>query len=117
MHQVQGDTVAALQAFTSTAEACLSLDMQLAATAARRRCGELLGGDEGRRMVAETDDYMAGQGIRDPVEAELHELLAPGGRVTVSVVTGGSMAVGHALASRRAAAAHNCSHWSYSGTK
>ena len=50
--------------------------MGLFAAAARRRLGGLLGGDEGRALVAEADAWMASQGIRNP--ARMAAMLAPG---------------------------------------
>jgi hypothetical protein len=62
-------------------EAVTDLDrigMGLFAAAARRRLGALLGGEEGRRLIAEADSWMASQQIRGT--ARLTALLAPGFR-------------------------------------
>jgi tRNA A-37 threonylcarbamoyl transferase component Bud32 len=53
-----------------------TLDMQLHAAAARRRRGQLVGGDEGRGLVAEADAWMIGQAIRNP--ARMTGMFAPG---------------------------------------
>jgi serine/threonine protein kinase len=41
-------------------------DMELHAACARRRKGEIVGGDEGRSLVAAADGFMTAQGIKDP---------------------------------------------------
>ena len=51
-------------------------DMQLYATAARRRLGEMLGGDRGRQLVAQTEQWMTKQQIKNP--PRMINLLAPG---------------------------------------
>lgn len=43
-----------------------ALEMALHAAAARRRLGELTGGDDGRSLVLAADDVMARQGVRRP---------------------------------------------------
>ena len=53
-----------------------SAEMALHLAAARRRRGELVGGDEGRGLVEESNAWMTGQGIRNPDRMSL--LLAPG---------------------------------------
>jgi hypothetical protein len=57
------------------AERCDAAKMRLYAAAARRRLGELTGGEEGRALVAEADKWMAGQGVANPVR--MTALLVP----------------------------------------
>ena len=54
-----------------------TLDMQLHAAAARRRRGQLVGGDEGRKLMADADAWMIGQSICNP--ARMTGMLTPGG--------------------------------------
>jgi serine/threonine protein kinase len=68
----------AVQAMTQLARAAAGFDaveMRLYA-AARRRLGELRGGDEGRALVAQADSSMTAQNIRNPVR--FTAMLAPG---------------------------------------
>jgi len=51
-------------------------DMRLFANAARWRLGELLGGDRGRELLQEAEEWMSRQQIRNP--ARIMNLLAPG---------------------------------------
>jgi hypothetical protein len=50
--------------------------MRLYAAVARRRLGQLRGGDEGRDLVAAAEGWMHGQGVRDA--AKLTRVIAPG---------------------------------------
>jgi len=50
--------------------------MRLYAYASRRRLGEMIGGDRGRQLVAETEEWMSKQEIKNPVR--MMNLLAPG---------------------------------------
>lgn len=56
--------------------ALLSADMGLYAAAARRRRGELLGGDQGRALIADADAWMSNQKVKNP--RRMVEMLAPG---------------------------------------
>jgi serine/threonine protein kinase len=61
------------------AEAATRLDavaMRIYAEAARRRLGELLGGEDGHALIAQANSWMAGQKIQDP--ARMAAMLAPG---------------------------------------
>lgn len=72
----RGETERAL-ALLESAEAGLSAaDMALHAAGARRRRGELMGGDAGRELVAAADAWMTGQSIRNP--ERMTAMLAPG---------------------------------------
>ncbi len=53
-----------------------SVDMALYAEAARRRLGELLGGDRGRELIAQSEVWMTRQQIKNP--AAVTNLMAPG---------------------------------------
>ncbi len=52
--------------------------MRLRAMTARRRLGQTLGGDRGRELIAQVDDWMSKQEIRNP--ALMTRMLAPGWR-------------------------------------
>jgi hypothetical protein len=56
-------------------EAC---DMGLHAAVARRRLGQLLGGDQGRKLINQADAWMTAQDVRNPVR--MAAVLAPGFR-------------------------------------
>jgi hypothetical protein len=72
----RGDARTAAALLPEAAGTLDKLTMRLYAAAARRRLGEVLGGDEGRVLVAEADAWMAGQKIQDP--ARMTAMLAPG---------------------------------------
>ena len=76
VESVGGDRQAALTLLDAAESDLLGADMTLHATVARRRKGELLGGETGRSLVAAADDWMAGQGIQNP--ERMAAMLAPG---------------------------------------
>jgi hypothetical protein len=73
MRDDAGAAISLLRAATSAFEAN---DMRLYAAAGHRRLGELLGGEEGRVLIVQTDAWMAGQGIVNP--GRMTAMLAPG---------------------------------------
>ena len=73
---VHGDQPGALRQLNAAEEASRAADMGLHAAVARRRRGELLGGDEGRTLVAEAEAWMALEGVKNP--ARMCAALAPG---------------------------------------
>ncbi len=74
----RGRTATALALLAEATISFLAAHMSLFAAAARRRQGELLGGSEGQRLVADAEAWMIGQRIRDP--ARMTALHAPGFR-------------------------------------
>jgi hypothetical protein len=61
----------------ASAEAGLeAVDMALYAAAARRRRGELIGGDQGRALVEAANTWMIGQNIKNP--DRITAMLTPG---------------------------------------
>ncbi|MBV8232746.1 MAG: AAA family ATPase [Planctomycetaceae bacterium] len=73
---VQGDPDRAVHFLTVAAEGFEACGLELFAAATRRQLGRLLGGDEGRTLIARADDWMAGQAIRRP--DRMTACLAPG---------------------------------------
>ncbi|MBK7400473.1 MAG: protein kinase [Myxococcales bacterium] len=65
---VRGDRVGAVAELAHAEEALTATHMFLRAAAVRRRRGQLLGGDEGRRLVTEAEDALGRLGVRN-VEA------------------------------------------------
>jgi len=74
----RGDTTTAAELFEQTARELDAVDLRLHAAAARRRRGELVGGERGTTLVADADAWMASQKIRSP--ERMTAMLAPGRR-------------------------------------
>jgi tetratricopeptide (TPR) repeat protein len=70
------DRTGAVLLLREAVERLEAVDMHLHAAAARRRMGELLGGGEGRDLLARADAWMAAQTIANP--ARMTDLHAPG---------------------------------------
>ena len=70
------DTARALAWLESAEAGLVAADMPLHAAAARRRRGELVGGEAGLGLVAAADAWMTGQGIANP--ERMTAMLAPG---------------------------------------
>ena len=73
---VKGDRESALGALRKATELCETAEVGLFAASARRHLGRLLGGDEGRMLVAEADAWMSAQGILNP--PRMASCMAPG---------------------------------------
>jgi len=73
---LRGDADSALRHLQEAVERCEETDMALYAAAARRRLGQVLGGDEGAALVEEAEQWMRGQGIVRP--DRWTAMLAPG---------------------------------------
>ena len=71
----RGDAATAAALFADAVTRLEAVDMDLYAAAARRRLGEILGGDEGRAHVEKADSWMRHQTIRDP--ARMADVFAP----------------------------------------
>ncbi|WP_437318439.1 serine/threonine-protein kinase [Sorangium sp. So ce385] len=72
----RGQVAQALSLLEEAAAAFDGCEMALFAACARRRRGQLLGGEEGRALIEAADAWMAGQGIRNP--ARIAAIFAPG---------------------------------------
>jgi len=72
----RGDTSSAVALLVDAAARLEAADMRLWAAAARRRQGQLVGGDAGCGLVAQADSWMMGQGVKAP--ARLTAMYAPG---------------------------------------
>ncbi|MFT3770141.1 MAG: protein kinase [Minicystis sp.] len=75
---LRGDMEAALALLDIAASQYDACDMASYTTAVRRRKGEIIGGNEGHRLVKAADAFMAQQGIVNP--ARMTALLVPGFR-------------------------------------
>ena len=74
----RGDRDETVRRLRSARERLLASDMRMHAAAAARRLGALLGGEEGRSLLAEADDWIAREQVRDP--ARMTAMLVPGWR-------------------------------------
>ena len=72
----RGETERALSLIEPAEASLAAADMALYAAVARRRRGELMGGEGGRDLVAAADAWMSEQGIRNP--ERMAAMLTPG---------------------------------------
>jgi serine/threonine protein kinase/tetratricopeptide (TPR) repeat protein len=72
----RGDQANAIALLEKAAKDFDAAHMSLYAAAARRRLGEVVGGDRGRQLVAQSEEWMMKQQIKNP--ARMMNLLAPG---------------------------------------
>jgi hypothetical protein len=72
----RGDEASAVNLLEKAVKDFAASHMELYATVARRRLGELIGGDRGRELLAKTDMWMTKQMIKN--HAKMTNLLAPG---------------------------------------
>ena len=72
----RGDASRAVPLLESAETGLAAAEMALHAAAARRRRGELIGGETGRALVCAAEAWMAGQGIKSP--ERMTAMLAPG---------------------------------------
>jgi hypothetical protein len=73
---IRADTPKAILLLREAIKRLHGVDMDIFAQAARRRLGQLLGGDEGRQQITESETWMIGQGIRKP--ERMAAVFAPG---------------------------------------
>ncbi len=73
---MRGDLKGAMDLLATGDRHATAMDMKLHAAVARRRQGELLGGDEGARLKQDADAFMTSQGIKNPIR--MTAMLAPG---------------------------------------
>jgi len=71
-----GDDSQAAALVSQAIEGFEKSDMKLYAATARRRLGEILGGDGGSELITQADDWMSKQEIKNP--AAVANLMAPG---------------------------------------
>jgi eukaryotic-like serine/threonine-protein kinase len=72
----RGDDSRAVALISQAVEGFEGSDMALYAATARRRLGEITGGDRGLELVSQADDWMSKQQIKNP--AAVANLMAPG---------------------------------------
>jgi hypothetical protein len=72
---VRGQTARAAELYAAAAQTLDGVDMSLHAAAARRRCGEILGGSGGTELIVAADELARSRGIIRP--ERLAALLAP----------------------------------------
>ena len=73
---IRGDIRRAAAQITAAAAAFDAVNMPLYAASARRRLGEIIGGDDGEALVSDADLLMTSRGVRQP--ARLTAMYAPG---------------------------------------
>jgi hypothetical protein len=72
----RGDDLLAATLISQAIDGFEASDMALYAATARRRLGEVVGGDRGAELVSQGDDWMSKQQIKNP--AAVANLMAPG---------------------------------------
>lgn len=72
----QGDAESAAALLADAIDMFTQVDMHLYAAVARRRLGAIVGGQRGRALQREANEWMAAQEIRNP--AAMAGLVAPG---------------------------------------
>ena len=72
----RGDDITAVNQLEKALKEFEGADMLLYATATRHRLGELIGGDRGRELVSQAEEWMSRQLIKNP--AKVMNLIAPG---------------------------------------
>jgi hypothetical protein len=73
---VRGEGAKAIGLLREAIDRLHAVDMEIFAQAARRRLGQLLGGEEGRLLIEESEAWMDAEGIRKP--ARMAAVFAPG---------------------------------------
>jgi hypothetical protein len=72
----RGNTDGAAHRLRQAIDRLTAVELRLHAGAARRQLGRLVGGEEGDKLVQESDAWMAAQGIRNP--ERVTQGIAPG---------------------------------------
>ncbi|HUP59144.1 MAG TPA: protein kinase [Thermoanaerobaculia bacterium] len=78
LRDIEGDAEESRRLLTVAVRNFEKAEMRLFAAAARRRLGKLVGGDEGRAMVADADAWLRGQLVKVP--EKMVDVLMPGFR-------------------------------------